>query len=297
MKNNLILFLKGALMGICDMIPGVSGGTIAFITGIYNRLINAVKSFSPELVIDFFKYISKRNEEKSTKLKQDIKNLDLVFLIPLAVGIATSVIIGSRIITYLLDQYFALTMAFFIGLIIASCEVIYKNIKNHHLNNILVGTIGLTTGIVISFLIPLKISDPSLLYVFIGGFLAISAMFLPGISGAFLLLILGIYEFMLGVIKHVSDNISYFLTFMVGAVLGALGISRLISYLFKKDRCKTLYVLLGLIIGSLSIPIKRVLTSNTTWNAQNIAGIILLFLIGFFTGYILEKKSKMETKC
>ena len=297
MKNNLILFLKGTLMGICDMIPGVSGGTIAFITGIYTRLINAVKSFSPELVIDFFKYISKRNEENSTKLKQDIKNLDLVFLIPLALGIATSVVIGSRVITYLLEHYFAYTMAFFIGLIIASCEVIYKNIKNHHLNNILFGTIGLTIGIVISFLIPLKISDPSLLYVFIGGFLAISAMFLPGISGAFLLLILGIYEFMLGVIKHVSDNISYFLTFMVGAVLGALGISRLISYLFKKDRCKTLYVLLGLIIGSLSIPIKRVLTSNTIWNAQNIAGIILLFLIGFFLGYILEKKSKIETKC
>ena len=294
MKNKVILFLKGLLMGICDMIPGVSGGTIAFITGIYTRLINAVKSFSPELIIDFFKYVLKRNEENTIKLKQDIKKLDLLFLIPLGLGIGTAVIIGSRVITYLLEHYFAYTMAFFIGLILASCEIIFKNIKNHHLNNVAFGIIGLLIGILISSLIPLQVTDPSLLYVFIGGFLAISAMFLPGISGAFLLLILGIYEFMLGVIKHITDNISYFLTFMIGAVLGMFGISRLISYLFKKDRCKTLYVLLGLVVGSLSIPVRRVITSETSWGLYKILGVIVIFLIGFFIAYTLEKRSKIK---
>lgn len=294
MKNKLILFLKGTLMGICDMIPGVSGGTIAFITGIYTRLINAVKSFSPELVIDFFKYISKRNEENTIKLKEDIKKLDLVFLIPLGLGIATAIIITSRIITYLLEHHFAYTMAFFIGLIIASCQIIFKNIKNHHIKNIMFGVFGLIIGISVAFLIPLKVEYPSLLYVFIGGFLAISAMFLPGISGAFLLLILGIYEVMLEVIKHVTDNISYFLTFMIGAVVGALCISRLISYLFKKDRCRTLYVLLGLVIGSLSIPVRRVITSETTWSFSTIILVITMFLMGFFIAYIVEKKSNAK---
>lgn len=278
----MILFLKGILMGICDVIPGVSGGTIAFITGIYDRLINAVKSFSPKIISDFIKYILKKDEETKVELKEDIRKLDLIFLITLGLGIGTAIFVGSKIITFLLDNYFVYTIAFFIGLIVASSYVIYDHIEKHHSKNILLGILGLLIGLSLTVLIPVQIT-PNLLYVFLGGFLAISAMFLPGISGAFILLILGIYEFMLQVIHNISQNISFFIVFIIGAALGAFVISRLISFLFKKDRCKTLYILLGLVIGSLSIPIKRVFQSSQVWGMSSTITVIALFLLGFFT--------------
>ena len=279
MKGSITLFLKGFLMGICDVIPGVSGGTIAFITGIYTRLINAVKNISPKLISDFFR--------DKKKFKEDVKNLDIIFLITLGLGIITAILIGARVITFLLEQYFVYTIAFFIGLILVSSKIIYDNIKNHHLKNILFGIIGLFIGILLTILIPMEI-NPTLLYVFFGGFVAISAMFLPGISGAFLLLILGIYEFMLNVIRNISENIGFFIAFILGAILGMFIISRVISFLFEKDRCKTLYFLLGLVIGCLSIPIKKIYASNTAWSITTISLMIVFFLLGIFSVRIIN---------
>ena len=292
MKQNIIIFLKGMLMGICDVIPGVSGGTIAFITGIYDRLINAVKGFSPELAVDFFKYIMKRSQENYSKLKEDIKKLDLIFLTTLVLGIGIAIFIGSGIITFLLENHFVYTIAFFIGLIIASSKVIYNNIKNHKLKNISFGILGLLIGLSLAVIIPVNVT-PNLIYILIAGFLAISAMFLPGISGAFILLILGVYEFMLNVIHNIVDNIAFFIVFLIGAALGAFIISRVISFLFKKDRCKTLYVLLGLVVGSLSIPIKRMFQSSNVWSIPSIIITIVFFLLGFF---IVSTVSKIENK-
>ena len=292
MKKRIILFLKGLLMGICDVIPGVSGGTIAFITGIYTRLINAVKSFSPKIISDFIKHVLKKDEETNVELKEDIKKLDLIFLITLGAGIATAIFIGSGIITFLLENYFVYTIALFIGLILASSKIIFDNIKNHHTQNVLFGVLGLVIGILLSILIPVKVT-PTLPYVFLAGFLAISAMFLPGISGAFILLILGVYEFMLKVLHNIGQNIGFFIVFIIGAALGAFIISRIISFLFRKDRCKTLYVLLGLVLGSLSIPIKRVFQSSQVWNIPSTIITIALFLLGFFivkTIHHFEKK-------
>ena len=134
MKNSVKIYLKGMLMGICDIIPGISGGTIAFITGIYARLINAVKSFSPSLILDLFQYPKNKG-----KLIESIKKLDLIFLITLVAGIGTAFLIMSRVISFLLDRYFAFTISFFIGLILASSTVIYKKIENHKPKNILFG--------------------------------------------------------------------------------------------------------------------------------------------------------------
>jgi len=275
-------------MGICDVIPGVSGGTIAFITGIYTRLINAVKSFSPKIISDFIKHVLKKDEETNVELKEDIKKLDLIFLITLGAGIATAIFIGSGIITFLLENYFVYTIALFIGLILASSKIIFDNIKNHHTQNVLFGVLGLVIGILLSILIPVKVT-PTLPYVFLAGFLAISAMFLPGISGAFILLILGVYEFMLKVLHNIGQNIGFFIVFIIGAVFGASTISRLISFLFRKDRCKTLYVLLGLVIGSLSIPVKRMFQNNNVWNMFSIIITVAFFLSGFFIVMIIHK--------
>lgn len=293
MKNSITVFLKGMLMGICDIIPGISGGTIAFITGIYTRLIDAVKSFSPRLLWDFLNYIRKRNKENGDSLVNSIKKLDLPFLITLVAGIGTAFLLMSRIISFLLEEYFTFTISFFIGLILASSRVIYNKIENHKLKNISFGILGLLIGISLATISPSSV-NPSMLYIFISGFLAINAMFLPGISGAFILLILGVYEFMLKVLHDIIGNLQYLIPFIFGAALGAFTISRIISVLFKKDRCKSLYVLLGLVIGSLSIPLRRVYETTTSWNFYNITLMISLFILGLITVNLI---TRLEKKC
>jgi len=260
MNEKILLFFKGILMGICDLIPGISGGTIAFITGIYERLINAVKGFSFD-----------------TLIKRDFKKLDLGFLFFLLLGIISAILIGSRGIKYLLENYLSYTLMFFMGLILASSFIIFESIKNHKAWNVFFGLIGLIVGLSFGFLNPVN-SEPSFAYVFFGGFVAISAMFLPGISGSFILLIMGLYEFIIELLNDVIGNFGYLFVFGIGMLFGAFFISRVISFLFNKDKCKTLYFLLGLVIGALVIPIRRVIESGVDFKEIPILGF--LFLIG-----------------
>jgi len=286
LKNKILLFLKGFLMGICDLIPGISGGTIAFITGIYTRLITAVKNISPKLFFDFFKCIINKKKSDLSELKEDIKKTDFIFLLILILGIATAFLAGSRVVKFLLDNYFVYTLSFFIGLVLASSKIIFNHIKNHSIKNRLFCIIGFIFGVLLAVLIPLTVS-PSLYYVFFGGFLAISAMFLPGISGAFILLIMGLYEFMINVLHDIQGNLSYFLIFILGALLGVFVISRVISFLFKKDKCKTLYTLLGLVIGSLSIPLKKIAETAVLYTS-NIFIMICFMILGILSVVIIN---------
>lgn len=275
MKDKVLIYLKGFLMGICDIIPGISGGTIAFITGIYVRLINAVKGFSLKLVYDILTYPIHR---KSDSLKEDVKKLDLVFLTTLLLGIASALLLASRVIKFLMEEYYAYTISFFIGLILASSITIFEHIEDHSTKNIMFCVLGFILGVISSMLVPLTVT-PSLGYVFLGGFCAINAMFLPGISGAFILLIMGLYEFMVGVLNDIRHNIAYFLVFAAGAALGAFTISRIISFLFKRYRCRTLYVLLGLVIGALGTPIKRI-AETTSFQVSNVLIMLFWCLLG-----------------
>ncbi len=275
MRDKISIFLKGFLMGICDLIPGISGGTIAFITGIYTRLIDAVKSFSPKLFYDILTYPVNR---KKDSLREGIKKLDLIFLLILVLGIISAFLTGSRTIKFLLEEYLAYTLSFFVGLILASSKTIFEHIENHSIKNILFCFLGLILGLTFSILGHLTVR-PSLGYVFLGGFCAVSAMFLPGISGAFILLIMGLYEFMIGVLNDIRGNISYFLVFIVGALLGAFSISRIISFLFKKNRCRTLYVLLGLVIGALSTPLKKII-ATASFRISDVFIMVFCFLLG-----------------
>jgi putative membrane protein len=275
MKEKVLIYLKGFLMGICDIIPGISGGTIAFITGIYVRLINAVKGFSLKLVYDILTYPIHR---QSDDLRQDIKKLDLVFLIILLLGIASAFLAASRVIKFLMEEYFAYTISFFIGLILASSMTIFEHIEDHSIKNIMFCVLGFILGVASSMLVPLTVT-PSLGYVFLGGFCAINAMFLPGISGAFILLIMGLYEFMVGVLNDLRNNIAYFLVFAAGAALGAFTISRIISFLFKRYRCRTLYVLLGLVIGALGTPVKRI-AETASFQVSNVLIMLFWCLLG-----------------
>ncbi len=283
MKKLIVLYLKGLLMGICDLIPGISGGTIAFITGIYSKLINSVKSISPQLAVDFF-----RDREK---FKKGLKEADLFFLINLGAGIATAMLLGSRFISFLLDNYFTYTIAFFSGLIIASSKIIFNNIENRTPKNTLFALIGIILGGMLALLIPVQV-EPNHAYYFLGGFFSVSAMFLPGISGAFILLIMGLYEFLLEILKDIPGHLDFFLVSVLGAALGAFFISRVISFLFKKDKCKTLYVLLGLVIGSLIIPLRRIYEETTQWSIENCFLLVLFFILGITAAVIVSKLQK-----
>lgn len=287
MESKILIFLKGFLMGVCDLIPGISGGTVAFITGIYTRLIEAVKNFSPRLIYDIFKYLTNR---KIDSLKEDIKRLDLVFLLILMLGIISAFVVGARVIRFLLRDYFAYTLSFFIGLILASSKIIFDHIQNHEAKNILFGFLGFILGLSCSIFVPLTVT-PSLGYVFLGGVLAVSAMFLPGISGAYILLIMGLYEFMINVLNNIWNNISYFLIFILGALLGAFSISRIISFFFKKNRCRTLYVLLGLVIGALSTPLRKII-ETTSFQISNAFIMVSCLLLGILSVVIITSYRK-----
>lgn len=285
LKSYLPVYLKGLLMGVCDIIPGISGGTIAFITGIYERLLNAVRNFSPELVVVFSKWLMRRSD--SVELKKAVGRLDLVFLVVLFGGIATALLLMSGLIKYLLDNYFAYVISFFVGLILASSKIIYDNIENHKLSNILWGVPGFVLGLSLAFIMPAK-TEPSAMYIVLSGFLGISAMFLPGISGAFILLIMGVYEYMLGVLHNVLARITDLLLFGLGAVLGVFTISRVITFLFSRNKSGTLYVLLGLVIGALSLPVKNVVINSEGLTLLSFMLMGFLLLAGAFLVWIVQ---------
>lgn len=287
-ENSIEIFLKGLLMGVCDIIPGISGGTIAFTTGIYERLLHAVKSFSPKVVKDVALWVTNRNATHTQELIKDFRQMDVGFLSVLFLGISIALMLMSHIVGYLLEHYFAYLMAFFIGLILSSSKILFDHIVNHKKENILFGFMGIACGLSLLLFVP-AIVNPSPLYLFMSGFLAISAMFLPGISGAFILLILGVYEHLVLALHDVVGNIRDIFFFILGAILGAFTISRLILFLFSRYRCETLYLLLGLVLGSLSIPLQQIFKEAHSFSLLELTGALVLFGVGVLSVSIVQK--------
>lgn len=286
-KGNIIIkeiefefsvFLKGMLMGVCDLIPGISGGTVAFITGIYERLIRATANITPK---NYWNLFFSKNF-----LKEAIR-LDIAFLMILFSGIFFSIILGSKVISFLIEEYYAYVFSFFSGLILASGFFISKQIKVKSNLNKLFGFIGFICGLVLLFFVPSEIVSPSSLMVFFGGFLAIFALFLPGISGSFILLIMGIYKYVVNLVKEL--DIVGLIPFAIGAGIGVIVISRVIKFLFSVDKCKTLYFLLGLVIGTLFIPIRNVYLAIDSFSFGLIFNLIMLFVFGMFIVRWLER--------
>ncbi|MBO7465129.1 MAG: DUF368 domain-containing protein [Bacteroidales bacterium] len=240
MKKHLLIYLKGIAMGACDVVPGVSGGTIAFITGIYERLINAIKSINGSNLKLFF----------TGHIRECWKNIDGTFLVCLILGIATSFLSLAKLITWLIAGYPTMVWAFFFGLIVASTIFIGKKVDWNWKT-----VLAFLLFAVLSFFItspenaPLN-SDNALWYIFICGAVAICAMILPGISGSFILLLLGEYFFMMDAIS--SLNLIAILVFMAGAVIGILSFANLLSWLFKHFEMITLAALSGFMFGSLN---------------------------------------------
>lgn len=274
-KESILIFLRGLFMGIADIIPGVSGGTIALITGIYERLVHAISEINKLIIKNVFR-------AKIRNAFVNIKKLDFPLFIPLIIGIALAFITLSHLMSYLLLVWTGLTYAFFFGLILASAIFVYKQASDNHAMNLIPLILGIVFGLFIVSLKALQ-ANHSLLIIFLSGAIGICAMILPGISGAFILLILNQYEYMINVIKNlVLDKL---LVFLIGAGVGILSFSKLLDYLLEKHKGATMAFLTGLMLGSLKLPVVRMFSSPEWFGFKVITG-----LFGFVIVFIIERK-------
>jgi putative membrane protein len=238
-KHYLLLFLKGIGIGSADIIPGVSGGTIAFITGIYEELLEAIQAFDATAFRLF----------KKGQFKALWQHLHGAFLLPLLAGIGLSLATTVQLVMYLLVYYPIQTWSFFWGLLLASAFTVYQQIKQWHLHTLLVSLGGLALAYGTTQVTPLYTPDTGW-FIGLAGAIAGCAMLLPGTSGSFMLLLLGKYAFMLHALKNFKLDI--LVAFSLGGVVGLLSFSRLVSWLLRQHHDNTLALLAGFMLGSLN---------------------------------------------
>ena len=279
-KEAILIFIRGVLMGSADIVPGVSGGTIALITGIYGHLVEAISKISFGFVKPLFKgdlrgFWSKLLEE-----------IDFKFFIPLVLGIGVAFLTLAKVVTYCMDVHTALTYSFFLGLIIASAVILFKKIKKINIKHVVFAVIGMILTYIFVSLNPIA-ANHSLLVLFISGMIAICAMILPGISGSFLLLLLGQYEYMLNALHQF--HLSEIIVFVVGALIGILGFSKILNFLLKNHEEVTMAFLIGVMLGSLKVPAVEV-TNAVSLNFAGLLPCLIVAVIGFVLIIILETR-------
>ncbi|RBA28031.1 DUF368 domain-containing protein [Flavobacterium tibetense] len=306
----LLISLKGIAMGAADVVPGVSGGTIAFISGIYQELIDSINKFDLKTILSV-----RKNGIKATWAA-----LNGNFLLALISGIFISILTFSKVITFLLDNHPILVWSFFFGLVLASILLIWKQITHWKYYSLFALLLGTFVSYYITIAKPVASPD-SLPYLFLSGFVAIIAMILPGVSGAFILLLMGSYQTVIGTINQFREGIASFnmeilgqamiklMTFAVGAILGLKLFSKILHWMFAHHKNTTLAVLIGFMIGSLNkiwpwkqvletrlnshgevVPFleKSILPQHFEGNPQIIGAVVMVFF-GFILIVGLEK--------
>ena len=238
-KISFYNFLKGMAMGVSDLIPGISGGTVALLLGIYDDFINSIKSFNLRSINYLF----------TLNFKKLSQQLNLPFLIPVLIGILFSIISFSFLVDFLLENFRVVLFSFFIGLIFFSSLKIIYNLRPSAFYDFLFVVIGSLVGYFISLINPIGIGE-GYFSVFISGLIAITAMLLPGISGSYILLILGKYDYIINSLTNF--NLDIILIFLSGAITGVIIFSRVISLLLNKYYRNTVFALSGLMLGALN---------------------------------------------
>ncbi len=298
LKDYALLMLKGVGMGAADVVPGVSGGTIAFIVGIYDELIDSIKSINGKCLKLFF----------TGKWGGFWKAINGNFLISIVLGIAISVFSLAKVITWLLTDHPVMVWAFFFGLVLASTWFVGKDIKEWNKKTIPAFIIGVAVAYYITVATPAA-TPSNLFFIFLCGAIAICAMILPGISGSFILVLLGKYFYIMEAVKTV--NIPILLVFLAGACIGITSFSRVLSYALKHFRNITLAVLAGFMLGSLnkvwpwketvetfidSHGVVKPLVEHNILPNQHVIEAVVLMIVGFFLVYFLEKLSTRSAK-
>lgn len=304
MTNYLLLAVKGMAMGIAEVIPGVSGGTIAFITGIYEELISTIKTIlGPEIFKAF----------REGGLKGVWEKANGTFLVFLIGGMMVGLVAGIFGVTHLLETYPQLLWAFFFGLIIASIIYIARQVTSWGVAEIAGLIVGTALAYYITVANPAQGSE-ALWYVFICGAIAISALILPGISGSFILLLMGMYTYIIPLLRDTLKNFEVgnlviIGVFALGCLLGLATFSRVLTWAFKHYHNLTLAVLTGFMIGSLNKiwPWRNVLSYRTNSKGEEVpfieksvlpaqfdgepmvVGVVIMIIIGFAAVFLLER--------
>ncbi|MBU0456646.1 MAG: DUF368 domain-containing protein [Nanoarchaeota archaeon] len=279
-KETSLIFLRGLLMGFADVIPGVSGGTIAFITGIYSRLVHSISSIDFSFIFSFLKM-----EFKNSYIT--FRKIDFALFLPLGLGILISLYSFSWMIEYLLISFPAFTFAFFFGLILASAWFVFKKTGKIKYERIIFSALGFIFAYSIAGVTAISVNH-SLLIIFLSGALAICAMILPGISGAFILLLLNQYQFLINALHNLDKLIIG--VFGLGALIGLLSFSKLLDYLLCNFKKLTLSFLVGLMVGSLRVPLNQMSTTS-----DNLWLVLLFVIIGFMVVFLLEFSMNKKT--
>lgn len=276
MKNKIILMLKGAVFGVANVIPGVSGGTIALTMGVYEDFISSISNFF-------------------NKPKKSLK-----FLLPFGIGAALSILLMSKLISFCLDKFPFPTTLFFVGLILGGVPMLTKKVRKKKVKATNLGLFALTFSIVmIMFFMKsgnnfVNLESPSLLmYIILGlvGMIAAATMIIPGVSGSFVLMLLGFYEPIVNTVgdltnfSNLAHNLLILIPFGLGIVLGMILIAKLIEYLFKKYEIPTYYAILGFVIASIITLIIGTISPKLAL-VHILIGLITL-VVGTFAGYKL----------
>lgn len=236
----VVLFFKGLAMGLGDSVPGVSGGTIAVITNIYDKLIFSIKALDLAALKLVF----------SGRIKDAWHHVNGSFLAVLALGILAGLLISANTVLYLLDNEFEALMAFFLGLVLASSWLLKNEFDLRRASNLVALCVGVALTVAVGMIAP-RVVDLSLPYIFFSAAIAICAMILPGLSGAFILLLLGVYEFILGAL--IALELLYILVFIAGCVTGLLLFSRVLAWLLHSYHQLCYGCITGMLIGSVSV--------------------------------------------
>lgn len=289
-KDYVTLALKGMAMGAADVVPGVSGGTIAFIVGIYDELINSIKSINAHSLKLLF----------TGKIPSFWKAINGNFLFSILLGIGISVFSLAELITWLLVTHPIMVWAFFFGLVLASTWFVSKDIKEWNVKTVASFIVGAAVAYYITVATPTE-TPSNLLFIFLCGVIAICAMILPGISGSFILVLLGKYFYIMDAVKGLKFEV--LLVFAAGALIGITSFSRVLSFALVRFRNSTLALLTGFMLGSLNKvwPWKEKIAMADGFELEKnilpnafLAEAIVLAIIGFFLVCFLEKLSQKK---
>jgi len=265
-----VIYLKGMFMGAADTVPGVSGGTIALVTGIYERLIAAITALDPR---DARHLLRAHTADGRAEIKAVLERVDAAFLVALGVGVVTAVVTVAQVIEVVAARYPGPLAAFFFGLIAASAVVLYGEVDLRSPRRVAVAVVGVALAVAVTGVTASGVPHVPPM-IFLAGAVAISAMILPGVSGAFLLLVLGQYEFLLGILNGLVEAVlavpaggrldavaapgGVVVVFLSGAVVGLFTVAHGISRALSRYRATTLTLLVSLMVGGLRLPAERV---------------------------------------
>jgi putative membrane protein len=301
LSKALHTYVKGIFMGTANIVPGLSGGTIALIIGIYDRLLSCISAFNLSLLSNI---INSRNPSHKSDFQNSITDLDLPFLIPLSIGILTAIVLLSNLISFAFVHFRAFANSFFLGILVMSLILLYDEINLNSIFRIISTILAFSISFFLSGNVFAIQTSPDSIYIFISGVLVSLAMLLPGVSGAALLYVIGFYEFLLTTLNEFLFSLPTLLAgdyqtilkptlilfvFGSGFFIGLINSAKFVKFALTRDRATTMSILLALMVGSFRFPISEIVTNIPSSNFSSIFLILFSFFVGAFVPYILSR--------